>query len=78
MKLGKRISELREQQKITQEELARIIGVTRAALSHYENDRRQPAYDTLKKIAQFFSVSVEYVMEDSHAVRNAHDRMNMR
>jgi transcriptional regulator with XRE-family HTH domain len=63
MNIGSRISNLREQRQITQGELARIIGVTRAALSHYENDRRQPAYDTLRKIAQFFSVSVEYVME---------------
>ncbi|CAG7632685.1 helix-turn-helix domain-containing protein [Paenibacillus allorhizosphaerae] len=63
MKLGKRISELRERKQITQGELAQIIGVTRAALSHYENDRRQPDYDTLMKIAKFFSVSVEYVIE---------------
>ncbi|CAG7613349.1 HTH-type transcriptional regulator Xre [Paenibacillus solanacearum] len=63
MKLGKRISELREQRRITQGELARIIGVTRAALSHYENDRRQPDYDTLMKLAKYFSVSVEYVIE---------------
>ncbi len=64
MKLGKRISQLRETRQLTQGELAQILGVTRAALSHYENDRRQPAYDTLKKIAQYFSVSVEYVMEE--------------
>ncbi|WP_248927148.1 helix-turn-helix domain-containing protein [Paenibacillus hamazuiensis] len=66
MKLGKRISKLREQRHITQGELAQIIGVTRAALSHYENDRRQPDYETLIKIARFFSVSVEYVMEGEH------------
>ncbi|MFH5186135.1 helix-turn-helix domain-containing protein [Paenibacillus sp. TAB 01] len=63
MKLGKRISQLRGERQLTQGELARIIGVTRAALSHYENDRRQPTYDTLKKLAQYFSVSVDYVME---------------
>jgi transcriptional regulator with XRE-family HTH domain len=54
---------LREQKQVTQGELAQVIGVTRAALSHYENDRRQPAYETLRKIAQYFSVTVEYVME---------------
>jgi transcriptional regulator with XRE-family HTH domain len=64
MKLGKRISGLREQKQITQGDLARIIGVTRSALSHYENDRRQPDYETLIKIAKFFSVSIEYVMEE--------------
>jgi len=63
MKLGKRISGLREERKLTQRELARILGITRAALSHYENDRRQPTYDTLIKITQYFSVSMESVME---------------
>lgn len=63
MKLGKRISQLRGERQLTQGELASIIGVTRAALSHYENDRRQPTYDTLKKIAKYFAVSVDYVME---------------
>ncbi|MDQ1910424.1 helix-turn-helix transcriptional regulator [Paenibacillus sp. GD4] len=63
MKLGKRISELREQRQITQGELARVLGVTRAAMSHYENDRRQPDYETLMKLAKYFAVSVEYVIE---------------
>lgn len=63
MGVGQRISQLREERKLTQGELARIIGVTRAGLSHYENDRRQPAYETLKRIASYFNVSVEYVLE---------------
>lgn len=63
MGVGQRISQLREERKLTQGELAHIIGVTRAGLSHYENNRRQPAYETLKLIASFFEVSVEYVLE---------------
>lgn len=63
MGIGQRISQLREERKLTQGELAQIIGVTRAGLSHYENDRRKPAYETLKRIAQYFNVSVEYVLE---------------
>jgi transcriptional regulator with XRE-family HTH domain len=63
MGVGQRICQLREERRLTQGELAEIIGVTRAGLSHYENDRRQPAYETLKRIAQYFNVSVEYVLE---------------
>lgn len=63
MGVGQRICRLREERRLTQGELADIIGITRAGLSHYENDRRQPAYDTLKRIANFFNVSVEYVLE---------------
>lgn len=74
MKLGKRISHLRGERQLTQGELARIIGVTRAALSHYENDRRQPTYDTLRKIAQYFSVSVDYVMEGAESNQKTSSR----
>ncbi|TDG00289.1 helix-turn-helix domain-containing protein [Paenibacillus piri] len=74
MKLGKRISRLREDRNLTQSELARILGITRAALSHYENDRRQPTYDTLIKLTQFFSVSIDYVMDMENETRQFHDQ----
>lgn len=32
------------------------------ALSHYENNRREPDYDTIRKIADFFGVSIDYLM----------------
>ncbi|TVY01093.1 helix-turn-helix domain-containing protein [Paenibacillus cremeus] len=63
MRLGSRISQLRGERQLSQGELAHVLSVTRAALSHYENDRRQPDYETLKRIAQFFSVSMEYILE---------------
>lgn len=62
MKYGDRISLLREQKKLTQGEMAEITGISRAALSHYENNRRQPDYETLKIIADFFKVTIDYLM----------------
>lgn len=63
MGLGRRICQLRLEKQLTQFELAHIIGVTRAGLSHYENGRRQPGYETIKQLAVFFNVSVEYLLE---------------
>lgn len=62
MAYGERISELRTKMKLTQDELAKRIGITRAALSHYEKDRREPDYETLERIADFFDVQVDYLL----------------
>jgi transcriptional regulator with XRE-family HTH domain len=59
---GQRISELRENQKMTQGDLSSRLDMTRASLSHYETGRREPDFDTLKKFADFFHVSVDYLI----------------
>jgi transcriptional regulator with XRE-family HTH domain len=62
MKYGQRICLLREEKQLTQGELAERIGISRAALSHYENNRREPDFETLKHIADFFYVNVDYLL----------------
>lgn len=62
MKFGDRIAHLRTKKKLTQAELAKRIGITRASLSHYEKNRREPDYETLKRIADFFDVSTDYIL----------------
>ncbi|MCY9674577.1 helix-turn-helix transcriptional regulator [Bacillus safensis] len=60
--LGKRITSLRKQAGLTQEELAKKLNVTRSALSQYELGSRDPNYDLLIKIANFFDVSTDYLL----------------
>lgn len=62
MSFGNRIAELRSEKRLTQEELAAKLGITRAALSHYENNRREPDHEFTQKLADFFQVSVDYLM----------------
>ncbi|WP_232695487.1 helix-turn-helix domain-containing protein [Brevibacillus daliensis] len=62
MGYGERIAKLRLGKKMTQEELAKRLGITRASLSHYEKDRREPDYETTEKIADFFDVQVDYLL----------------
>ena len=59
--LGNRITELRESKKMTQQELAKKLNISRASLSHYEKNRREPDYETLQKIADYFQVSIDYM-----------------
>lgn len=59
---GKRLKKLRENAELKQEELATKIGLSTSTIGMYENERRQPDYDTLLKISDFFDVSVDYLL----------------
>lgn len=57
-----RIKDLRTDADMTQEELAKIINVTRATLSDYEVEKTEPKKDIWIKLAKFFGVSTDYLM----------------
>lgn len=65
MTMGDRLRALRLQKKISQGEVARFIGITRSAYSHYEINNRQPVYDTLIKLSAYFDVSLDYIIGGS-------------
>lgn len=60
--VGNRIRELRKSYKITQNEFANRLGVTKSAISSYENGSRLPSYDILIKISLIFKVSTDYLL----------------
>jgi len=60
--IGKRITELRNERGLTQQTVAEGIGVSRATYAHYEIDRREPDHKMLRKIANFFDVSTDYLL----------------
>lgn len=62
MTMGDRLRELRLRKNLSQEEVARQIGITRSAYSHYEINNRQPVYDTLIKLSVYFDVSLDYII----------------
>ncbi|MGI1820125.1 helix-turn-helix domain-containing protein [Lactobacillus johnsonii] len=56
-----RLKELRMEKGLTQENIAKGFGVTQQAISLYEQGRHEMKLKTLKKIADFFDVSVPYL-----------------
>ncbi|MFB6363174.1 helix-turn-helix domain-containing protein [Paenibacillus elgii] len=62
VRIGDKVALLREKQALTQEELSSKINISRASLSHYEKNRREPDYETVVKIADFFKVSIDYLL----------------
>jgi transcriptional regulator with XRE-family HTH domain len=59
---GKRIKELRKKKGLTQKSLASYLGISDRAIGYYENEQRTPPPDILQKIADFFDVSVDYLL----------------
>lgn len=57
-----KIRELRKERKLTMKKLGQIVGVSESTISLYENGKRQPDYDTLQKLADYFDVSVDYLL----------------
>jgi len=59
----KNLKDLRKSFGLYQRDLAIKIGVTQAAVSDWENGRRIPRLKMLNKIASFFGISVDYLVE---------------
>lgn len=62
MEFGKRLKKLRESNNLMQKELAAKLGCSEKTISGYERGERSPKKDTLKKIAEIFDVSVDYLI----------------
>lgn len=67
-----RIRKLRKEKGYTMKQLGEAIGVAESTVSLYENGKREPDNETLKKLADIFNVSVDYLVERSN-FRNALD-----
>ena len=57
-----RIKELREQNDLTQKDLANLVGIHIRSLQHYEKGDRKPRDRKLEKLALIFDVSIPYLL----------------
>jgi len=72
--LGSKIRELRTKYNLTQAELAKQVGVSKATVTAYEGDLRQPSYDVLIKLANVFKVSIDsLVLNRSESILDVSD-----
>ena len=77
MILGYRLRELRKENRMSQEDLGKLLGVTKVSISGYENGTRVPSLDVLQGILDVFGVSADFLLgrelnvvgEDDSAVR---------
>ena len=58
--IGKRIKELRKDNNLTQQELGKLLNVTKVSVCCYENGTRTPSLDTLIDLSNIFHSSLDY------------------
>lgn len=58
----KRLKELREEKDLTQAQLSTQLQISASAIGMYEQGRREPDNETLIKIANFFNVTIDYLL----------------
>lgn len=63
MSLGKRLKEARERCGLSQKQAAQKLNITNKALSTYERDFRDPDTGTLKRLAELYNVSTDYLLD---------------
>ncbi|MDR0810812.1 MAG: helix-turn-helix transcriptional regulator [Paludibacter sp.] len=61
---GKKLTDLRKNRGLSQEELATDLKISQSSVSNYELGASKPDTDTLKKIADYFQVPVSYLFSD--------------
>lgn len=62
LNFGNKLKELRNQNKMTQQQLAAQIGVSKSVISYYELQERIPSPEILLKLASVFHVSTDYLL----------------
>ena len=68
MSIGGRITELRNDKKLSQGQLADLLGVSRQAVSKWENDKTSPDTLNLIRLADVLDTEIEYLATGKHPV----------
>ncbi|MFL0477955.1 HTH-type transcriptional regulator Xre [Bacillus licheniformis] len=62
MRFGENLKKLRYEKNLSQKKLGNKLGLAESTIGMYEQGKRQPDYETLIKIADFFDVSIDYLI----------------
>jgi SOS-response transcriptional repressor LexA len=74
MSVAKTLKTLRKEKGLTQEQLAKELGLSTSAIIGYENGKREPNFEAMTKIEKYFKVSSQYLKGES-AYRNISEDM---
>ncbi len=56
------LKNVRKKLNLNQQKVAMDLNISREALSHYENGKRQPSLNLLVKMSEYFNVSINYLI----------------
>lgn len=56
------LKKIRKEKRLSQQKVALDLSISREALSHYENGKREPSLNMLQKMSEYFNVSIDYLI----------------
>lgn len=79
MTLGTRLKSLRTDNRLTQLQMGKLIGLSESTIGMYENNRREPSIDILKAYSQYFEVPLDYLLGNtlSQKITNEYTTINV-
>lgn len=72
MKFSRRLKKLRMKKHLSQDKLSKKFKISPSTLSQYENEKRIPDLETILKIADYFEVSLDYLV--GRTIHNSYDQ----
>ena len=57
------LKNIRKKRNLNQQKVAMDLNISREALSHYENGKREPSIDMLVKMSEYFNVSIDFLIK---------------
>lgn len=77
MAFGDILRVLLSEKGITQKDLASVLNIVPSTLGNYIQNSREPDFETLKQIADYFSVSIDYLLEHPSGKADTVDEENL-
>jgi len=77
-KLGARLAALREEKKLSQSALARLVGTSQSAISQIESGERNPSFSTIRDLADALEVTPAHLVGAPVEQLEAHELAHFR
>ena len=72
---GDKLRSLREKNDLLQKDLSKDLNIATSTIGMYEQGRREPDNTTLKKIANYFDVSTDYLLDNSKPLSKKEEKL---
>lgn len=74
--VGEKLKELRSFYRMTQDDIAELLSMSRTSFSKYENGAANPPLNVLRKLSAIYNVPIEYLIHDEMTAINLRDEKN--
>ena len=71
--IGSKIKAARIEKKLTQEQVAELLGVSRQTISNWENEKSYPDIISVIKMSECYDVSLDYLLKGEEKMKNYYD-----